>query len=154
MSFVRSVCWTVLCVCVCVLQLKGAEALGKPARELAVIHVSLAATYTDLLQHSRAVEHYKRELALRQGSPSEVTLPSTARALYPTRRLQVRVCWLYQECSTWLNVAAAQEEGGCPFEEVHSSYSQASNCAQRCGQARLQVCVGGRRPRSVKRPRP
>lgn len=62
---------------VCVLQLKGAEALGKPARELAVIHVSLAATYADLMQHSRAVEHYKQELALRQGSPAEVTLPST-----------------------------------------------------------------------------
>lgn len=61
---------------VCVLQLKGAEALGKPARELAVIHVSLAVTYTDLMQHSRAVEHYKQELALRQGSPAEVRLPS------------------------------------------------------------------------------
>ncbi|XP_011616286.2 tonsoku-like protein [Takifugu rubripes] len=94
-------------------QLKGAEALGKPARELAVIHVSLAETYTDLMQHSRAVEHYKRELALRQGSPAE-------------------------ECSTWLNVAAAQEEGGFPFEDVHSSFSKASNCAQTSGQARLQ----------------
>lgn len=46
--------------------------MGKPARELAVIHVSLAATYTDLRQHSRAVEHYRQELALRQGSPAEV----------------------------------------------------------------------------------
>lgn len=73
---------------VCVLQLKAAEALGKPARELAVIHVSLAATYTDLMQHSRAVEHYKQELALRQGSPAEVTLPSTTpgiNAIYVTR---------------------------------------------------------------------
>lgn len=47
-------------------------ALGKPARELAVIHVSLAATYTDLKQHSKAVEHYRQELALRQGSAAEV----------------------------------------------------------------------------------
>lgn len=54
------------------LKLAGAEALGKPARELAVIHVSLAATYTDLRQHSKAVEHYRQELALRQGSPTEV----------------------------------------------------------------------------------
>jgi len=57
-----------------VLQLKGAEALGKPARELAVIHVSLAATHTDLRQHSEAVEHYRQELALRQGSPAEVCM--------------------------------------------------------------------------------
>uniref|UniRef100_A0A3Q3WFD5 F-box/LRR-repeat protein 15/At3g58940/PEG3-like LRR domain-containing protein n=1 Tax=Mola mola TaxID=94237 RepID=A0A3Q3WFD5_MOLML len=94
-------------------QLKGAEALGKPARELAVIHVSLAATCTDLTQHSKAVEHYRQELALRQGNPAE-------------------------ECSTWLNIAAAQEESGCPFEDVDSSYSEASRCAQESGQARLQ----------------
>ncbi|MEQ2208094.1 hypothetical protein XENOCAPTIV_025274, partial [Xenoophorus captivus] len=50
---------------------QGAEALGKPARELAVIHVSLAATYTDLRQHSKAVEHYRKELALRQGNSTE-----------------------------------------------------------------------------------
>lgn len=61
-------------------QLKGAEALGKPARELAVIHVSLAATYTDLTQHGKAVEHYRQELALRQGSPAEV-------------RVSLSVCW-------------------------------------------------------------
>lgn len=54
-------------------QLKGAEELGKPARELAVIHVSLAATCTDLTQHRKAVEHYRQELALRQGNPAEVT---------------------------------------------------------------------------------
>ncbi|XP_070834859.1 tonsoku-like protein [Chaetodon trifascialis] len=94
-------------------QLKGAVALGKPARELAVIHVSLAATYTDLRQHSKAVEHYRQELALRQGSSNE-------------------------ECSTWLNIAAAQEESGCAFEDVDSSYSKASRCAQSSGQARLQ----------------
>lgn len=34
--------------------------------------MSLAATYTDLTQHSKAVEHYKEELTLRQGSPTEV----------------------------------------------------------------------------------
>ncbi|KAL6105552.1 tonsl [Pungitius sinensis] len=94
-------------------QLKGAEALGKPARELAVIHVSLAATYTDLRQHSKAVEHYREELALRQGSPTE-------------------------ECGTWLNIAAAQEESGCSFEEIESSYSAASDCVQKSGQSGLQ----------------
>ncbi|TMS21560.1 Tonsoku-like protein [Larimichthys crocea] len=94
-------------------QLKGAEALGKPDRELAVIHVSLAATYTDLRQHSKAVRHYRQELALRQGSSTE-------------------------ECNTWLNIAAAQEESGCPFEDVDSSYSKALNLADKSGQARLQ----------------
>ncbi|XP_008278226.1 tonsoku-like protein [Stegastes partitus] len=94
-------------------QLKGAEALGKPARELAVIHVSLAATYTDLRQYSKAVEHYRKELALRQGSCTE-------------------------ECSTWLNIATAQEESGCASEDVDGSYRAALRCAQTSGQARLQ----------------
>ncbi|XP_045919625.1 tonsoku-like protein [Micropterus dolomieu] len=97
-------------------QLKGAEALGKPARELAVIHVSLAATYTDLRQHSKSVEHYRQELALRQGSFTE-------------------------ECSTWLNIATAQEESSCASEDIDSSYSKASDCAQKSGQARLQKRV-------------
>ncbi|XP_014884908.1 tonsoku-like protein [Poecilia latipinna] len=60
-------------------QLTAAEALGKSDLELAVIHVSLAATHTDLRQHRQAVEHYRKELALRHGSASE-------------------------ECSTWLNL--------------------------------------------------
>nr|XP_046268591.1 tonsoku-like protein [Scatophagus argus] len=97
-------------------QLKGAEALGKPARELAVIHVSLAATYTDLTQYDKAVEHYRQELALRQGSSVE-------------------------ECSTWLNIASAQEESGCSFKDIDSSYSKASCCAQKSGQARLEKRV-------------
>ncbi|XP_056152247.1 tonsoku-like protein [Lampris incognitus] len=94
-------------------QLSSAKALGKPARELAVIHVSLAATYTDLRQHDKAVEHYKQELALRQGSPVE-------------------------ECSTWLNIATSQEESGCVSQDTDNSYSAALLCAQRAGQARLQ----------------
>ncbi|XP_028995415.1 tonsoku-like protein isoform X2 [Betta splendens] len=97
-------------------QLKGAEAIGKPPRELAVIHVSLAATYTDLRRYSKAVEHYRQELALRQGSSSE-------------------------ECSTWLNIATAQEESSCAFEDIEGSYSSALCCAQKSGQARLQKRV-------------
>ncbi|XP_077435129.1 tonsoku-like protein [Vanacampus margaritifer] len=97
-------------------QLTGAEALGKPARELAVIHVSLAATFSDLRRHSEAVQHYKQELALRQGSPAE-------------------------ECSTWLNIAAAQEESGGAPEDLDISYSAALHRAQMCGQARLQKNV-------------
>lgn len=53
-------------------QLSCAEELGKPARELAVIHVSLAATYSDLRQHNKALEHYRHELKLREGNPKEV----------------------------------------------------------------------------------
>nr|XP_015825417.2 tonsoku-like protein [Nothobranchius furzeri] len=94
-------------------QLKGAEMMAKPARELAVIHVSLAATCTDLRQHDKAVEHYRKELALRQGSSTE-------------------------ECSTWLNIAAAQEESGCISEDIEGSYRSASRCAEASGEVRLQ----------------
>ncbi|XP_043998381.1 tonsoku-like protein isoform X1 [Gambusia affinis] len=94
-------------------QLAAAEALGKPDRELAVIHVSLAATHSDLRQHRQAVEHYRKELALRRGNAAE-------------------------ECSTWLNIAAAQEEGGGGGEDVESSYSSAVGCAEASGQAQLQ----------------
>ncbi|XP_054651483.1 tonsoku-like protein [Dunckerocampus dactyliophorus] len=97
-------------------QLAGAEALGKPARELAVIHVSLAATFTDLRRHSEAVQHYKQELVLRQGCPAE-------------------------ECNTWLNIAAAQEESGAAFEDQDSSFCAALRCAQTCGRPRLQKRV-------------
>uniref|UniRef100_A0A8C5GV39 Tonsoku-like protein n=1 Tax=Gouania willdenowi TaxID=441366 RepID=A0A8C5GV39_GOUWI len=97
-------------------QLKCAEALGKPGRELAVIHVSLAATYTDLRQHHKAVEHYRKELDLRQGSSTE-------------------------ECSTWLNIATAREESGCDFDDVDHSYETAFLCAQTSGQSRLQKRV-------------
>ncbi|XP_028981172.2 tonsoku-like protein [Esox lucius] len=98
------------------MQLSRAEALGKPARELAVIHVSLAATYTDLRRYDQAVEHYRQELALRHGNPKE-------------------------ECKTWLTIAAAQEESGKSLEEVDISYDTALRCAQRSCQAKLQSRV-------------
>ncbi|KAM9355817.1 tonsoku-like protein [Pholidichthys leucotaenia] len=97
-------------------QLKGAEALGKPARELAVIHVSLATTYADLRQYGKAVEHYRKELDLRRGSSTE-------------------------ECSTWLNIAAAQEESGCTLDDVDSSYTSALRAAEEVGQNGLQKRV-------------
>ncbi|XP_062325162.1 tonsoku-like protein isoform X2 [Osmerus eperlanus] len=97
-------------------QLSSAEALGKPGRELAVIHVSLAVTYTDLRQHHMAVEHYRQELTLRQGNPTE-------------------------ECMTWLNIAASHKESGLDMDHVDSSYSSALTCAQSAGQARLQKRV-------------
>uniref|UniRef100_A0A673CSH3 Tonsoku-like protein n=1 Tax=Sphaeramia orbicularis TaxID=375764 RepID=A0A673CSH3_9TELE len=113
-------------------QLKGAEAIGKPARELAVIHVSLAATYTDLKQHSRAVEHYRQELALRTGNPAEVHMSHIHSEL---------LIHCFPECSTWLNIAAAQEESGCDLKEIDTSYRTASLCAQKDGQAGLQKRV-------------
>ncbi|XP_051724772.1 tonsoku-like protein isoform X4 [Ctenopharyngodon idella] len=94
-------------------QLVCAETLGKPARELAVIHVSLAATYTDLRQHHRAVEHYRQELNLRQGNPKE-------------------------ECETLLNIAGCQEEIGQPMETIDQSFSAALSCAERSGLNKLQ----------------
>ncbi|XP_026085940.1 tonsoku-like protein isoform X1 [Carassius auratus] len=94
-------------------QLVCAEVLGKPARELAVIHVSLAATYTDLRQHHRAVEQYRQELKLRVGNPKE-------------------------ECLTWLNIAGCEEETGQPMETLDQSFSAALSCAERSGLNKLQ----------------
>uniref|UniRef100_A0A8B9JZ89 Tonsoku-like protein n=1 Tax=Astyanax mexicanus TaxID=7994 RepID=A0A8B9JZ89_ASTMX len=95
-------------------QLSCAEALGKPSRELAVIHVSLAATYSDLRQYHKAIEHYRRELELRQGNAKE-------------------------ECETWLNIAGCQEESGKSMEEMDSSYTAALHCAEKAAQNKLQV---------------
>lgn len=53
--------------------------------------------------------------------------------------MSVNPLYLHQECSTWLNIAAAQEESRCSLEDIDSSYSNASRCAQKSGQARLQV---------------
>lgn len=94
-------------------QLKAAEAVGRPGRELAVIHVSLAATHMDLRQYQEAVQHYREELALRQGSAAE-------------------------ECSTWLNIAAAQEEAGGPSQDVDVSFEMALRRAEASGQLVLQ----------------
>ncbi|XP_063040219.1 tonsoku-like protein [Engraulis encrasicolus] len=87
-------------------QLSSAKTLGKSSRELAVIHVSLAMTYTDLRQHSKAIEHYEQELALRQGNPRE-------------------------ECKTWLNIAASQEEAGAAVDDLDESYASALRCAEK-----------------------
>lgn len=94
-------------------QLACAEALAKPARELAVIHVSLAATYTDLRQHHRAVEHYRQELQLRKGNPKE-------------------------ECETWLNMAVCQEEMCQSMETLDHCFASALNCAEKSGLNKLQ----------------
>ncbi|KAJ7989205.1 hypothetical protein DPEC_G00317090 [Dallia pectoralis] len=96
------------------LQLSHAGRLGKPDHELAVIHVSLAATYTDLRCYDQAVEHYRQELVLRQGNHKE-------------------------ECNTWLNIALAQEEGGRSMEEVDVSYDTALRSARSSCQQQSRV---------------
>lgn len=57
----------------------------------------------------------------------------------PYFSVSVNPLFLHQECSTWLNIAAAQEESRCSLEDIDSSYSNASRCAKKAGQARLQV---------------
>ncbi|XP_041422944.1 tonsoku-like protein isoform X2 [Xenopus laevis] len=95
------------------MQLNCAESLGKPERELAVIHVSLAATFTDLKEHTQAVKHYQAELELRKGNPSE-------------------------ECKTWMNIALSYEEDGREPRDIHSCLSSALQCARRAGETVLQ----------------
>nr|DBA23868.1 TPA: hypothetical protein GDO54_011585 [Pyxicephalus adspersus] len=95
------------------LQLGCAETLGRPGRELAVIHVSLAATYTDLRDYKRALVHYQEELKLRKGNPVE-------------------------ECKTWLNMAQSVEEDGQGLEEVQKCLFNALKCARDVGHSQLQ----------------
>uniref|UniRef100_A0A8D0GSS3 NF-kappa-B inhibitor-like protein 2 n=1 Tax=Sphenodon punctatus TaxID=8508 RepID=A0A8D0GSS3_SPHPU len=94
-------------------QLRFAESLRSPEAELAVIHVSLAATFGDLKEHGRAVQHYRAELALRRGNPLE-------------------------EGKTWLNVALSKEEAGKGYEELESCFRTALQCAERAQEPRLQ----------------
>ncbi|XP_067825223.1 tonsoku-like protein [Heptranchias perlo] len=97
-------------------QLKHAEALRKADRELAVIHVSLAATFADLKDYEQSIKHYEAELELRKGNPKE-------------------------ECETWLNMALAKEEGGEPHGELEECYRNAQRCAERAQLPRLQLRV-------------
>uniref|UniRef100_A0A672TI44 Uncharacterized protein n=1 Tax=Strigops habroptila TaxID=2489341 RepID=A0A672TI44_STRHB len=53
-------------------QLGLAQALARPPRELAVIHVSLATTFGDLRDPARALHHFRQELALHRGDALEV----------------------------------------------------------------------------------
>ncbi|XP_073533105.1 tonsoku-like protein [Phyllobates terribilis] len=95
------------------LQLRCAESLSRPDRELAVIHVSLAATFTDLKDYRQALEHYRAELDLRRGNPRE-------------------------ECKTWMNMAVAMEEDTRGYREVQSCLSSAMTCARETRDPHLQ----------------
>ncbi|KAM6125778.1 LOW QUALITY PROTEIN: tonsoku-like protein [Pterocles gutturalis] len=94
-------------------QLSFAQALGRPAEELAIIHVSLATTFGDLGDHARAVHHYRQELALHRGDALE-------------------------EGKTWLNVALAMEEGGEPPAQLQPCLQTALERAKAAGDPRLQ----------------
>ncbi|XP_074713993.1 tonsoku-like protein isoform X2 [Strix uralensis] len=94
-------------------QLSFAQELGRPAEELAIIHVSLATTFGDLKDHARAVHHYRQELALHQGNALE-------------------------EGKTWLNVALAMEEAGEPRAELQPCLHTALERAEAAGDPRLQ----------------
>lgn len=64
---------TALTLTAAALQLRFAELLSRPGPELAVIHVSLAATLGDMKDHRQAVHHYEAELRLQEGNPLEVS---------------------------------------------------------------------------------
>ncbi|XP_069771242.1 tonsoku-like protein [Narcine bancroftii] len=96
------------------MQLRHAEDLRKPDRELAVIHFSLAATFADLNDYEMSLKHYEAELHLQQGNPKE-------------------------ECKTWLKVAMTKEECGRPYGELEQCYQMALRCAEHAELSRLQV---------------
>ncbi|XP_060099031.1 tonsoku-like protein [Heteronotia binoei] len=97
-------------------QLQHAQALKRPRQELAVIHVSLAATFGDLKDHAQAVHHYQAELALRQGNALE-------------------------EAKTWLNIALAKEEARESYEDLEPCFRKALRGAEAAGDLRLQCQI-------------
>ncbi|XP_077207393.1 tonsoku-like protein isoform X2 [Paroedura picta] len=97
-------------------QLHHAQALRRPGQELAVIHVSLAATFGDLKDHAQAVHHYQEELALRQGNALE-------------------------EAKTWLNIALAREEAQESYQALEPCFQEALRKADTAGDPRLQCQI-------------
>uniref|UniRef100_A0A6J0VIJ2 Tonsoku-like protein n=1 Tax=Pogona vitticeps TaxID=103695 RepID=A0A6J0VIJ2_9SAUR len=94
-------------------QLCHSRALERPAQELAVIHVSLAATYADLKDYPQAIQHYREELELRKGNPLE-------------------------EGKTWLSIALAKEEAKESYADLELCFQNALECAEGAGNPKLQ----------------
>ncbi|XP_045142634.1 tonsoku-like protein [Echinops telfairi] len=94
-------------------QLHLAELLGRPGPELAVIHVSLATTWSDMKEPGRAVSHYEEELRLRGGNPLE-------------------------DAKTWFNIALCREEAGDAYELLAPCFQKALSCAQQGQRPQLQ----------------
>ncbi|KAM5124983.1 tonsoku-like protein [Mantella aurantiaca] len=95
------------------LQLSCAQALCRPDREISVIHVSLAATYSDLKDYKNTILHYQEELELRKGNPVE-------------------------ECKTWQNMAMSVEEDSQGLEGVQRCLLSALRCAREAEALQLQ----------------
>nr|XP_034982036.1 tonsoku-like protein isoform X2 [Zootoca vivipara] len=94
-------------------QLCHARSLKRPEQELAVIHVSLAATFGDLKDHAQAIKHYQAELDLRKGNPLE-------------------------EGKTWLNIALSKEEAKESYDELQRCFQTALSYAEEACDAKLQ----------------
>ncbi|CAK6439042.1 unnamed protein product [Pipistrellus nathusii] len=94
-------------------QLDFAKLLKRPGPELAIIHVSLAATLGDMKDPRGAVRHYEEELRLRQGNALE-------------------------EAKTWLNIALSREDAGDIYEELAPCFQKALGCAQQAQRPQLQ----------------
>nr|XP_020026568.1 tonsoku-like protein isoform X2 [Castor canadensis] len=94
-------------------QLHFAEQLNRPDVELAVIHVSLAATLGDMKDYHQAVHHYEEELRLRKGNALE-------------------------EAKTWFNIALSREEAGDAYELLAQCFQKAFSCAKQAQRPLLQ----------------
>lgn len=81
-------------------QLHFAELLNRPGPELAVIHVSLAATLGDMKDHRQAVHHYEAELRLQEGNPLEVSSHGPVLPKAPSQDHHPREwAWLGEACT-------------------------------------------------------
>ncbi|CAH1269884.1 TONSL [Branchiostoma lanceolatum] len=97
-------------------QLSCATQLQKPARQMAVIHYSLAASYADMKEFGKAVDHYRQELQYRKGNVKE-------------------------ECKTLLLLAQALEDGGNAYSQLETVYQQALQAARQTDSDKLKIRV-------------
>ncbi|KAL7990242.1 hypothetical protein Chor_010596 [Crotalus horridus] len=114
-------------------KLGHAQALGRPEQELAVIHVSLAATFGDLKDHARAVEHYQAELALRRGNPMEDEAGKTYQELETCFQAALQ-CAQKAGDPKLEHLQASQQRWGCPPTVIAetSARLQALRASQGC----------------------
>ncbi|XP_078608465.1 tonsoku-like protein [Branchiostoma floridae x Branchiostoma japonicum] len=97
-------------------QLSCATQLQKPARQMAVIHYSLAASYADMKEFGKAVDHYRQELQYRKGNVKE-------------------------ECKTLLLLAQALEDDGSGYSQLATIYQQALQAARQTNSDKLKIRV-------------
>ncbi|XP_078688374.1 tonsoku-like protein [Branchiostoma floridae x Branchiostoma belcheri] len=97
-------------------QLSCATQLQKPARQMAVIHYSLAASHADMKEFGKAVDHYRQELQYRKGNVKE-------------------------ECKTLLLLAQALEDDGSGYSQLETVYQQALQAARQTDSDKLKIRV-------------